>query len=276
MNGVLGQAIDPDTEREMERLYKQFDGLRMDVYSYLSKLKPDLGEFRVLVSSPLPTWKKSIRRRLSDAHLHHVIKPQTEFDEIFCLICQYISWHSYELLEKIVDRYGDPPLKKRMKDYCIELEKFESHTSIDKIRSIALSTPQIDSTTLEVQLPNHDCSQFLASEVRTLQHSIADKAEIERAGVRTHIIIQSSVKIIFLVPLSLAPYVIASSVCPLLASPGPLPEDVYERCVHIVHTEEAFRLMGVSPYLMIHIIIPNSIVNKLCIHSHMPSRHNAC
>ena len=101
MSGEL--AIDPDTEREMEQLYQQFEALRMDVYSYLSNLKPNLGEFRVLVSSPLPTWKKTSRRQLSNADLHHVIKPQTEFDEIFCLISQYISWHGYELLKKIVD-----------------------------------------------------------------------------------------------------------------------------------------------------------------------------
>ena len=244
------QVIDAEVQREMDALHESFESLRMNVYSYLSSQKPDLKEFRVFVSSPPPAWKKKRQLPMTNVDLDRIMKRETEFYEMFCVITQYTNWYNYELLKKIISRYGNPALKQQMENNCAELSDFESHTSADLIKSVSLSVPQPNSVSLVVRLPNHQCSQFYMSEIRTLQHAITDQAGVDQAALRIHMIVQSSVEIIFLVPIGLAPYLMVSSVSPLLTSQDPLPKDVYERCVHVVHAEEAFRLMGVSEHGM--------------------------
>ena len=85
--------------------------------------------------------------------------------------------------------------------------------------------------------------------VTTLKHGIEEKSGLARGAVRTHRIKKSSVEIIFLVPIALAPYVIVSCSCTfssLFTTEAPLSGDIYERAVYTMYTEEVFRLMGVS------------------------------
>ena len=217
----------------------------MDVYRFLSKKAPDLKEFRVFVSSPPPAWKIKRQKPLIDVDLDRIMKSD-EFHEIYMVLSQYINWYNYELLNRIVEEYGNPSIKQQMENYRTKIDEFEEHTNLDSVKNIPLCQPQPDSVAIIVRMPNSQCNQFQLNEIRMMQHTFADEAGIDHAAVRTHMVVQSSVEVIFLVPLALAPYLIVSSVCPLLTSQEPLPEDVYERCVQIIHTEEAFRLMGVG------------------------------
>lgn len=241
---------DPDVQREIDHLYQAFETLRMDVFNYLDKTKPDLKEFSVFVSSPPPAWKTKRPKPMTDVNLDRIMNPETEFYQMFCIVSQYTSWYNYELLKKIINRYGDPDLRRKMEEYCTGLSEFESRTSAEVLKNIAFCRPQSDSVTIIANLPDHHCNQFTGSDIRKLKHALTDEAGTDPATLRTYMIHESSVEIIFLVPISLAPYLIVSSVCPLLASQGPLPENVYERCVHLVHVEEVFRLMGVSSFGM--------------------------
>lgn len=250
MNDVVLMELDevPDSEvrREIQDLHESFEELRMDVYSYLAKRKPDLEEFRVLVSSPAPSWKRKRPQRMTDVALDRIMNPETKFYQMFCIISRYTSWYNYELLEKIVKRYGDPDLKRRMEKYCTQITDFEDRTSAEVLKNIRFCEPQSDSVSMIAMLPEHQCNQFTMGDIRKLKHAKADEARIDRASLRLCIVHESSVKIIFLVPIALAPYLMVSSESPLLTSPNPLPEDMYERCVQYLDTEEAFRLMGVG------------------------------
>ena len=242
----LDEVSDPEVQREIQHLHESFENLRMDVYSYLEKEKPNLKEFRVFVSSPAPSWKTKRPQRVTDVDLDRIMNPDTEFYQMFCIISQYTNWYNYELLKKIINRYGNPDLKRKMEEYCKEITDFEGHTSAEVLKNIRFCEPQPDSVSIIAMLPDHHCNQFTMSDIRKLKHAKADEAGIDRAAPRLHMVHKSSVKIIFLVPIALAPYLMVSSVSPLLTSPNPLPENMYERCVQYLDTEEVFRLMGVS------------------------------
>ena len=236
---------DPAVRREIEDLYGIFKRLLMDVYRFLSKEPLDLKEFRVFVSFPPPAWKKKQQKSLSGVDLDRIMK-SNEFHEIYMVVSQYVDWYNYELLKSIVEEYGNPPIKQRMQDYCTKVDEFEVRTSLEAVKNTPFGQPQSDSVALIARMPYHQCNQFHLSEIRKMGHTLADEADIEHAAVRTHMVVQSSVEIIFLVPLALAPYLMVRSICPLLTSQDPLPGSVYERCVHVIETKEAFRLMGVS------------------------------
>ena len=242
------EVPDPEVQKDIDHLYQSFDTLRMDVFSYLDKMQPDLDlrEFSVFVSLPPPSWKTKRPKMMTNVDLDRIMDPKTQFYQMFCVVSQYTNWYNYELLEKIVNRYGNPELKGKMEKYRTELFAFEAGTSTEVLTNIALGTPQSDSVTIIARLPDHQCNQFTASDIRELKHKYTDRAGVDRAALRTHMINKSSIEIVFLVPIALAPYLMVSSVSSLLTSDSPLPENMYERCVHFIHTEEVFRVMGVS------------------------------
>ena len=247
--GVLMQpdeVPDPEVQRELDQLYQSFDSLRMDVYTYLNDLQPDLNDFAVLVSSPAPSWKTKRPKPVTDINLDRIMNPETQFHEKFCIVCRYVDWYNYELLEKIVKRYGNPELKRKMEEYRSEVDDFESRTSAEVLKHIVLGQPLADSVTVIARLENNHCNQFTGRDIRRLKCQCANEAGVDPATIRLHIIVEHSVEIVFLVPIALAPYLLAGSVSPLLTSQSPLPENMYERCVHIMHAEEIFHLMGVS------------------------------
>ena len=237
---------DLGVQKEIEELHKSFEALRMDVYCFLEQSQPDLKEFAVFISSPPTSWKSKRPKTMTDVNFDRMIDPNTQFYQMFSIVSKYTNWNNYELLEKIVKRYGNPELKGRMEAYCLEIEDFEDRTSAEVLKYISFAEPLHDSVSIIATLPNHHCNQFTGSDIRRLKRSYADRAGVDRAALRLRTIKKSSVEIIFLVPIALAPYLIVSSGHPLLTSRDPIPEDIYERCVHLMHTEEILQLMGVS------------------------------
>ena len=246
------EALDEEVQREIQRLHQEFEALRMEIYSYLEETKPNLKEFAVFVSCPMPSWKTKRPKQMKDIDLDRIMQPGTEFYQMFCVVNQYTNWYNYELLDNIAQRYGNPELKGKMATYCSNLAEFEHHTSAENLKSIELGKPLADSVSTIARLPEHHCNQFTMSDIRRLKHGYANNAGLDPAAVRTNVIFESSVEIIFLVPVSLAPYLIASSLTasPLFTTQNPLPEDIHERCVYYMHAEEVFHLMGVSNYGM--------------------------
>jgi hypothetical protein len=241
---VLQQEEIPGEEvREaIMHLYEEFEELRLDVYHYLEMTLPNPKHFAVFVSCRMPSWKK---KRPNQSQVEGVDKTGIEFYQMFCAVSQYIDWYNYELLDRIVQRYGNPQLKGRMEKYRTKMVEFESCTSADKLKNIEFAKPLEDSVAIIARLPDHHCNQFMGSDMRGIKHQYTSAAGLDNAALRTHMINESSVEIIFLVPISLAPHLMMSSltVSPLLTSQDPLP-DIHERCVYDMHAEEVFRLMG--------------------------------
>ena len=247
------EVPDAEVQRQLGHLYSLFEELTMKVYTYLSEIKLDRKEFAVLVSSQPPSWKIKRPRKIPDVDFQRIIDPNTEFFQMFCIVKRYVSWHNYELLEKIVNRFGNADLKLQMEKYRTELGDFEQHTSAEVLKNIQFAIAQPDSVAIFAILPQHNLNQFAVSDIRLLKHKIAEKADLAQAAVSTYMIVESSVKIIFLIPNALAPYVMVSAlaVSPLLTSQGPLPGDICKRAIYTMNTEEVFCLMGVSDNGMI-------------------------
>ena len=53
----------------------------------------------------------------NDADFQLIIKPDTKFTQMFCVIKTYISWDDFELLEIIIERFGNDELKQWMEEY---------------------------------------------------------------------------------------------------------------------------------------------------------------
>ena len=269
------EVPDPEVQRQLDHLYNLFDDLMMNVYTYLSEKKPNLKEFAVLVSSQPPSWKIKRPRQIPDVDFQRMIDPSTEFYQMFCIVRRYVSWHNYELVEKIVKRYGNAELQLQMEKYRSELADFEKHTSAEVLKNIQFALPQPDSVAILAILPQHNLNQFPVSDIRHLKHKIAESADLEQAAVQTYMIVESSVKIVFLIPSALAPYVMVSSlaVAPLLTSQGPLPGDICTRAVYTMNTEEVFNLMGVSDIGMLTMKTLFIDIPILLVLGHMPGKY---
>ena len=241
-----------EVQEDIMLLHRVFEELRMEIYKYLEEYPPDIREFAVFVSCPMPSWKKKLPRNIEGFDLKQIMKPGTEFYQMFIVISQYTNWYNYELLDNVTQRYCNPELKGKMTAYRLKLTDFESRTSAEKLKNIELARPLADSASVIAKLEDNQCNQFTGSDIRRLKHEYTNQAGLDPAAARVHMIKKSSVEIIFFVPISLAPHLMVSSltVSPLLTSPIALPDDIHERCVYYMHVEEVFRLMGVSNYGM--------------------------
>ena len=263
------EVPDEEVQREMEQLHQAFEAIRMELYCHILETKPNLDEFAAFISCPGPSWKSKRPKRMTEIDLDRIMQPDAQFRQMFVVINQYTNWYNYELLNDVAQRFGNPELKEKMASYRLMLSEFESHTSAEKLKGIELAQPLADSVSIIARLPRHNCNQFTGGDVRKLKRQYTDDAGLNSAAVRTHSVNQSSVEIIFLVPISLAPHLVVTSfaVSPLLTTQDPLPEDMHERCVHYMHEEEVFRLMGVS---LIFIGVYTYTSNDR--HSHMDER----
>ena len=242
------QVHDPDVQRSINNLSKSFDKLRADVYTYLHHTKPDIKEFEALVCCPQPAWKTNPRKSLSSVTLERLSKYEVQLNHLCRKVDCYSTWFNFELLESIVKKFGNSDLEKRMDKYRFELTEFEDGISLDKLNSAEFATPQEDSVTIIARLPNHHCSFFKASDIRRLKKNYTDKASLNPASLRIYKISGSTVEIIFLVPIALAPHLLITTYKPvsvLTSQTSSLPSCIYERCVHKMHTEEVFSLMKV-------------------------------
>ena len=61
-------------------------------------------------------------------------------DEVFMILDDYWDYTNYELLQYLVEKFGESGLKKEMNKYVAELEEFEKKTTIQANDSAALNS----------------------------------------------------------------------------------------------------------------------------------------
>ena len=71
----------------------------------------------IRVISQICSWRKKQLTLTNDADFQLIIKPDTKFTQMFCVIKTYISWDDFELLEIIIERFGNDELKQWMEEY---------------------------------------------------------------------------------------------------------------------------------------------------------------
>ena len=123
-------------------------------------------------------------------HGHHIllspddrdaIMKATSFDQIFVILNQYWTFVHYELLEYVVQEYGNDDLKMDMKRYAANMEELEDQVGIGRLTTVKLCSPQPDS---EVRLSGSQ-NKLRDASAHPVQQSMAEQCALHPHTVRT-------------------------------------------------------------------------------------------
>ena len=130
-------------------------------------------------------------------------------DEVFMVLDDYWDYANYELLQYLVERFGESGLKKEMSEYVENLEEFEKKTTIQESESVASRNrhrkrPVHDGyefSTVNIQLHKNPkvCTLY---EARQAAESVAKKACLEPYVMRQRKVSCHSVQISLVFPRS--------------------------------------------------------------------------
>ena len=149
-------------------------------------------------------------------HGHHIllspgdrnaIMKATSFDQIFVVLNQYWTCFQYELLEYVVQEYGNACLQKDMKGYIADMDELEAHVGIDHFTPVKLCSPRPDSVAVEVHVSG---LQHNLRDTRLVQRSMAEQSGLHPHTVRTFRSIPGSTIITLLIPYAVAGHVMAT------------------------------------------------------------------
>ena len=130
-------------------------------------------------------------------HGHHIllspgdrtaIMNATSFDQIFVVLNQYWTFVQHELLEYVVQEYGNDELKEEMKRYIADMEELKTQVGIDRLLAVLkLCSPQpdsiaLDSIVMEVRLSG---SQHKLRDTRLVQRSMGEQCGLHPPTVHT-------------------------------------------------------------------------------------------
>lgn len=148
-------------------------------------------------------------------HLHYLksererIMKANSVDEIFMILEDYWDYTNYELLQYLVQKFGESGLKKEMNEYVKELEEFEKKTTIQVNDSAAFNNlyhKELVHNTykfskVDIRLPK-DPKVYTLYEVRQLKKSVAKKACLEPYVILQNEVSYQSVLISLVLPCS--------------------------------------------------------------------------
>ena len=198
---------DPEVQKKLKRKDNQFRTLVRKTHRHLSrtiKTGEGFADFRVSISY-LP----------ASLHGHHVllspddrtaIMEAKSFDPIFVVLNQYWTFHQYELLEYIVQEYGNARLKKEMKAYVDDMDELEAQVGIDHFTAVRLCSPRPDSVAMNFHLSG---TQHMLRDAHYIQQSVAEQCGLHHHTVRIYQSIPGSMFLTLLIPYAVAGHVIA-------------------------------------------------------------------
>ena len=206
-------------ERENCRLKACFADLRSGTHIYMRERERSsstfLEEFRVTLSD-LPEREQ----HPSEQQVGYYNRLISSFDSIldaqnvsaiFRIIRPYYDYKNYDLLEFIINKFGNIQLKERMGGYVLELETFEIKTTIKEFVAATTESTEIPfffkSVTIEIKKDASVCTLY---DVREFTRSLAKKASLtpyalmlQHVGINT-VVVQLGLPRRALVDLSLA------------------------------------------------------------------------
>ena len=106
----------------------------------------------------------------------------TSFDQIFVVLNQYWTFIQYELLEYVVQEYGNDDLKKEMNRYRADMEELEAQVGIDRLMAVKVCSTQPDSIAMVVHLSG---SQYKLPDACLMQRSVAEQCGLHPRTVHT-------------------------------------------------------------------------------------------
>lgn len=223
------EEVPPQVREEIQSLAKSLNSLRIHTYYHLENLKVDPDELRVIVCNPERQWEGDDHRNVCLAK---------SISAIFAIVShrRYLNWQNYDLLEEIIEEYGDAKLKGEFNGYCKKLESVESKTSLKDIKNIVFTPLGANSFLMKVPISD----QIADPKMPLLR---AAKNGFKRNGyshVHVHHVGQNSpLAIFFTVPRQFFPLTAMKKL-------KRNPEKIEDRVIYSLTEEAALELMDVS------------------------------
>lgn len=125
--------------------------------------------------------------------------------EIFTVLNQYWNFTSYDLLEAVVEAFGDEnaQLQRDMRQYSEEMQVFESETHLHHLSGLQLCNPRPNSCPVVAHLVGN-CSERTLADVQLCRQCIARGFDCDKSSIRSSSVDTGSVVLTFLVPWSIA------------------------------------------------------------------------
>ena len=128
---TISESRVKEIEEEMSHLDDRYADLRTNTHLYMIEKENEsptfLKTFRVTILE-LPQREQVRYPRLFQNT--YEIHSAPNVSHIFDVIRPYSNYMNYELLQWIITKFGNPPLKQEMSGYVVELETFEMKTTI--------------------------------------------------------------------------------------------------------------------------------------------------
>jgi serine/threonine protein kinase len=219
------EEVPPNVREGIRYLAKSLNILRIKTYRHvigLQRVTPD--EFRVIVCNPERYWEGDDHKRVCLAK---------SVPAIFAIVShrRYLNWQNFDLLEEIIEAYGDSNLKGELKGFCEEIEVFENETSLEDVKNIIFTPLGPNGYLMKVPL---DGKPTLAT-ARAIKNGLKKKN-----GYPVHHVGQNSpLAIFFIVPRLFIPPI---SMAKLKATP----ESIEDRVIYTLSEQEVLQLLDLT------------------------------
>ena len=186
MQGVAGDvAISEGRVKQIEEeilyLDDRYADLRTNTHLYMIERE-----------SASPTFLQTFRVTILELPQREQVRYPTLFEntydirfapdvsQIFDIIRPYSNYMNYELLQWIITKFGNPPLKQEMSGYVVELETFEMKTTIMEFVAAGNDCTEIPDDYRKVIVKmRKDASQCTLHEVRMfVKKTLAKKSRV--------------------------------------------------------------------------------------------------
>ena len=167
-------------EEEISHLDDRYADLQSDTHIYMVEREREsptfVDKFRITLLE-LPQRQKVTYSNLFERNTSK-IRRAGNVSKIFDIIRPYSNYMNYELLQLIIKKFGNSPLKEGMSGYVVELEMFEMKTTIVEFVAATNDSTEIPKCYRSVIVKiNRDASQCTLHEVRVfIKKSLAKKS----------------------------------------------------------------------------------------------------
>ena len=128
------------------------------------------------------------------------IREAANLQELFKILHSYLNWINYDLLQFLVEKFGDDALKWQLKNYLSELDIFEGDTFITDFEEVII-TEHVEAYHIEVEINlQRNLRQLTFLDIRNLKQDIESCVAITKSAGMIKSVISNSVSIVFLYP----------------------------------------------------------------------------
>lgn len=141
---AISESRVQQVEEEISRLDERYADLRSSTHLHMVERESEsstfLRMFRITILEIPQREQARYPRLFENSHQIHTAR---NVSMIFDIIRPYTNYMNYELLQWIIKKFGNTPLKEEMRGYIVELETFEVRTTIMEFTSATTHSTEI-------------------------------------------------------------------------------------------------------------------------------------